>query len=831
MMSEARKRAISPSPDNIGPLQKKRNVSTSDSETKPVNGTTEHDDEQVDVWTENLELFRKEAIFRRMQHYAREYTQTSARLQEAEERLRGGEHTVAAVDACWNQTISQALALLPDGLPSISPSSLEIYNMAFTLPHDSDDANDSPEVSKQYYERLRDTSIATQKLLAAFTQLAPKAVSPEAEELQKQCTMHLTESTSLRAETRMLRSRLSKTVLELEDCREQLAVMTNRVERAKSKTVAALESKVEVSKKEQQEPVLKTEDTLMVNGHSPPPTNGTLHSQQLSKEDEEWRDLAVVRQGQINDLERELHTLSEELSRSRLEISNPSDTTIIETIPYKQLLGQLAELKASGDEAKAQAAKLAEEVAQLKESRVEFQSAVEAQAKNKLDEVTQRVTKLNTDNSRLRGARDSATNELAAIKAKDPKMQQKELKSMNEFQKERIAALVRETQRLRACLAVETGDEDFYAVIADNPEENASYVNSLKSRLKDAEARNTALELSLRNLNTNKPDITRHVQSEAEARQLYATAKEKLEKYERVYGSSSGSNGVPPSDAQSLVERLAEKEAALQAIKTLKRQEDERTHGKPNAMDDLSGQVEQLMALREKNLTDLTALEDKHKKISLEKTKADTKYFATMKTKDSLEVMKNNLELTLDKQSKRIQKLLESDQALKQHVQLLEKLGSSAKADLMAGQAVIARLRADMDLVNQKSDAYTKEISELHHQLEQRTQESEEKRLLVRTLQEEAIKLKKAVTRAESKSEHVSTVTEGPSKVSKQNDNLLKILRCSTCNQDFRSHVILKCMHTFCKGCIDARLNGRQRKCPACQMAFGTSDVQSIYFQ
>lgn len=35
-------------------------------------------------------------------------------------------------------------------------------------------------------------------------------------------------------------------------------------------------------------------------------------------------------------------------------------------------------------------------------------------------------------------------------------------------------------------------------------------------------------------------------------------------------------------------------------------------------MDDLSGQVEQLMALREKNLTDLTALEDKHKKISLE---------------------------------------------------------------------------------------------------------------------------------------------------------------------------------------------------------------------
>ncbi|KAG8881479.1 E3 ubiquitin-protein ligase bre1 [Tulasnella sp. 331] len=788
-MSEARKRAISPGPENPGPLQKKRNLSTSD-ESKAIKAATDHDeDEQVDIGTEDIERFRKEAIFRRMQHYAREYSQTSVRLQEAEQRLRAGEHTVAAVDACWNQV----LALLPNGLPSMSPESLEIYNLAFSIPTEANDAEDAPEVSKQYYERLRDTSIATQKLLAAFAQLAPKSAALEAKEVQKQCTAQLSECASLRAETRMLRSRLSRTMQELEDCREQLASMANRAERAKSKTVAALESKYETSKVNMKEPAIKTEETTLLNGHSPV-TNGASHTQHLTKEDEHWRDLANSRERQINDLEGEARVLSDELSRTRLELTNLSDASIAETVPYKQLLSQLAELKASGDEAKEQAAKLAEEVSQLKESRAEFQSTVEvnvygslyivhmathaglyysqALAKAKVDEVTQRVTKLNTDNSRLRGARDSATNELAALKAKDPKIMAKELSRVNDFQKERIASLVRETHRLRACLAVETGDEDFYAFIANSTEENASYVNSLKSKLKDCEAKNTALELSLRNLSGNKPDITRHVQSEAEARQLYATARERLEKYERVYGSSSGSNGVNGSDTQSLVERLAEKEAALQAIKTLKRQEDERTHGKPNAMDDLSGQVEQLMALREKNLTDLTALEEKHKKISLEKTKADTKYFATMKTKDSLEAMKNNLEQTLDKQSKRIQKLQESDQALKQHL-LLEKLGSTAKGDLLAGQAVIARLGADVELANEKSDAYTKEISELHHQLEQRTKESEEKRLLARTLQEEAVRLKKAVTRAESKGEHVAPVTDAPSGLSKQNDNLL----------------------------------------------------------
>lgn len=106
-------------------------------------------------------------------------------------------------------------------------------------------------------------------------------------------------------------------------------------------------------------------------------------------------------------------------------------------------------------------------------------------------------------------------------------------------------------------------------------------------------------------------------------------------------------------------------------------------------MDDLCGQVEQLMAMKDKHVADLTALEEKYKKASVEvrfrhslgrakssllicgvlqKSKADAKYFATMKAKDMLEGLKTTLESTLDKQSKRIQKLQESEQALKQQI-------------------------------------------------------------------------------------------------------------------------------------------------------------------
>lgn len=93
--------------------------------------------------------------------------------------------------------------------------------------------------------------------------------------------------------------------------------------------------------------------------------------------------------------------------------------------------------------------------------------------------------------------------------------------------------------------------------------------------LRDAQTRAAAVEQSLADLNEKHPDVAKHVQSEAEVRQLYAQAQDRLEKYERVYGSGSGSNGAGPSDTKSLMDMLAEKEEALRKMKSLKRQHDE----------------------------------------------------------------------------------------------------------------------------------------------------------------------------------------------------------------------------------------------------------------
>lgn len=56
-----------------------------------------------------------------------------------------------------------------------------------------------------------------------------------------------------------------------------------------------------------------------------------------------------------------------------------------------------------------------------------------------------------------------------------------------------------------------------------------------------------------------------------------------------------------------------------------------------------------------------------------------------------------------------------------------------------------------------------------------------------------------------------------------------KLMKCNSCHLRDKNAVILKCMHCFCRQCLDTRIETRQRKCPNCGEAFGAGDVRTIY--
>lgn len=55
------------------------------------------------LWSQ---LFRKEAIFRRMKHYSREHERSQARIAELERRRNTCEAGMVAMAACWEQVIA-----------------------------------------------------------------------------------------------------------------------------------------------------------------------------------------------------------------------------------------------------------------------------------------------------------------------------------------------------------------------------------------------------------------------------------------------------------------------------------------------------------------------------------------------------------------------------------------------------------------------------------------------------------------------------------------------------------------------------------------------------
>jgi len=112
-------------------------------------------------------------------------------------------------------------------------------------------------------------------------------------------------------------------------------------------------------------------------------------------------------------------------------------------------------------------------------------------------------------------------------------------------------------------------------------------------------------------------------------------------------------------------------------------------------------------------------------------------------------------------------------------------------------------------------------------------QELREKAGAMRKAEEELFLARRDLEKAQAKAK-----MSAPGASSAREDELqqeltkaMGLLKCSTCKQQMRSHILTKCSHTFCKPCIDARLSTRQRKCPACNMQFAQSEVQQLYLQ
>ncbi|KAJ7178373.1 hypothetical protein C8R43DRAFT_455971 [Mycena crocata] len=198
-----------------------------------VNGSAPEIEEPSDL--NDLEMFRKEAIFRRMKHYSREHDRSQSRIAELERRKNTCEAGLAAMAACWTQLV-EAIRLLakPEDLPPNTPNTRDIFDISS---HISDD--DAPDLVLA----LEDNMQATQNLVTKFVSLGSGSLSGG--DAYIRCQKAQTECAALRSEVQVMHGKLRESEAQKYRYHEQLLAAETAADRLRSKTVLAIKPRSE----------------------------------------------------------------------------------------------------------------------------------------------------------------------------------------------------------------------------------------------------------------------------------------------------------------------------------------------------------------------------------------------------------------------------------------------------------------------------------------------------------------------------------------------------------------------------------------------------------
>ncbi|KAJ2338795.1 E3 ubiquitin-protein ligase bre1, partial [Coemansia erecta] len=233
---------------------------------------------------------------------------------------------------------------------------------------------------------------------------------------------------------------------------------------------------------------------------------------------------------------------------------------------------------------------------------------------------------------------------------------------------------------------------------------------------------------------------------------------------------------------------------------------------------------ESFAKLEEQNTSkvwDLGMKEQAIARVIAEKSKYEEKFIGLNKDREAQRMTNQALRNQNAKQLEHIKAVEERDRALAQQLGLV---GSEAEKATLAWQATQTQLQA----AQQRAQELEEQARALEEQVRVATQALNERTESLGAVEHERRRMQEALDAANRQLGEAEKVTDQTG-MAKLCADYKALLKCPTCQTNFKSHVLLRCMHVFCKQCIDSRIETRQRKCPSCSEPFGAKDVRQIY--
>lgn len=232
-----------------------------------------------------------------------------------------------------------------------------------------------------------------------------------------------------------------------------------------------------------------------------------------------------------------------------------------------------------------------------------------------------------------------------------------------------------------------------------------------------------------------------------------------------------------------------------------------------------------------KKLADATEQQNLVKKLNVEKTKADQKYFAAMRLKDAISQENKILKIQIDKSQEMNKNLADLEKSYVAKISLLEQTITDYKTIKQNSINEVAKLQEQNKALNNwkldKTAQLTKLQTTINDKIKHVSQLQQDRDDRDATINKLTLKLKSTESLLlKYKTNNTSLIL---AEDEQQIEALRSIAKCSVCSKNWKDTVITVCGHVFCNHCTQERLAARLRRCPSCNKGFSSNDLLSIH--
>ncbi|KAI1309511.1 E3 ubiquitin-protein ligase bre1 [Mortierella claussenii] len=810
--------------------------------------------------------YQKDAIWRQMQEYKREYVRAQDQIVRLHDKQVDYEAHLSTVDIYWNKLLQDLWMLLARVDINIQVKDLDLQGAtsfsSFLLngPNGGDQLRDIKELTLQalkpavearsaytkemvikllhiiegwseqresFWNSLKDAdeavkqSSVVQELTQEHEKIAAlyKKGRTDVDQLQAKCHGFSDQVLRLKNELEMTKTRLEEAAETLDVSKERLRRVEKNLDRGKSVIVAAVTSGEIFGENYSGTPDAVTPTV------GPVDIKNEFHD---GSRDEllQYRDLAVTRLSELEEMKTQRIQMKNELDLLRTQLNHIPDDRIQDTQYVKSLLTQMQYARKDAENYRNEAAKLKADLEELYLSRRKFMDDLETEEKARRATLEGELKKLESEISRLRDNRDRFQQMYEARCTKDDyEMQQnQEIRKIANTRKDRITTLATDIQRLQIMLAANTGDKDAFAFYLNGSTTDKSFLDDLRNKLRNSEEQIKSLNMELeaaKEAASQVRDLEDTILSEQRLKVQVEELSTKLAKLEAWIG------GNTQDPVKGLKATIQAKDEAIRLLEQKVQAHEAVQLPLLNELHTVATAWGQLEEATSRKVIDLAQKEDLIYKLLSDKTRQESKCNLLIRAKDASANMTAVMKRQSDMQLDQIRKLEEREKNLNIQMATLEREQTLLNSSAALHKSKLQECTLQNAAFKDKYVRQEERLSELQNMIKERTEALENEAHARRRLLEETESLKRKLE--EQAREDLNSGGGEHSEAAKQAARYLKLLKCPACDLNFKSHVILRCMHVFCKPCMDNQLEFRQRKCPTCRENFGAKDVKEIY--